>query len=129
MDPHEPQRPAEPFGTPTGEPQPYGQPPYGQPPYGQQPYGQQPPAQGTNTMAILSLVFAFLFWPLGLVFGFIARGQIKRTGQGGSGLALAGIIISFLALALVVLVVVGGLAVRNGGTSTTGMAALTALVG
>jgi len=39
---------------------------YGPPPG----YGAAP--RGTNTMAILSLVFAFVFWPLGLVFGFVA---------------------------------------------------------
>jgi uncharacterized membrane protein len=45
-------------------------------------------------MAILSLIFAFVFAPLGIVFGFIARSQIKRTGEGGDGLALAGLILS-----------------------------------
>ena len=41
----------------------------------------------TNTMAILSLVFAFVFFPLGTVFGVIARRQITRTGEEGRGLA------------------------------------------
>jgi hypothetical protein len=31
---------------------------------------------------------------LGTIFGFIALNQIKQTGQGGRGLALAGMIIS-----------------------------------
>ena len=79
--------------------------------YGVQGYGVQgqPPfaqPQGTNTMAILSLVFAFLFWPLGIVFGFIARSQIKRTGEGGGGLALAGLIVSLVWLGLLVLIAV-----------------------
>src|SRR5437763_1541997 len=80
---------------PPGQP-PYGQPPPGQPPYGQPPYGQgyaQPPyyAQrqpGTKGFAIASLICAFVCSPLGIVFGFVARSQIKRTGQGGDGLAV-----------------------------------------
>jgi hypothetical protein len=39
---------------------------------------------------------------LGLVFGFIAKSQIKRAGggQGGSGLATAGIVISIAITAI-----------------------------
>ncbi len=67
----------------------------------QQPY--QPPASGTNTMAILSIIFAFVFWPLGIIFGHIAKGQIRRSGEGGGGLASAGLIIGYIfgALSLV----------------------------
>src|SRR3954463_4315931 len=96
-----------------GQPPPYGQPPYGQPQYGQPPYGQPqygyaPQRQpGTNGFAIASLVCAFVCSPLGIVFGFVARGQIRRTGQGGDGLALAGIILSFVFLALGVVVTLG----------------------
>jgi hypothetical protein len=52
--------------------------------------------RGTNVMAILSLVFAFVFSPLGIVFGHIAKSQIRRTGEGGSGLATAGLILSYI---------------------------------
>jgi hypothetical protein len=72
----------------------YGQQPYGPPGYGGYPAYPAPASQQTNTMAILSLIFAFVFAPLGIVFGFIARSQIKRTGEGGDGLALAGLILS-----------------------------------
>jgi Domain of unknown function (DUF4190) len=74
-------------------PDPYQQQPYGQQPY--QPY-QPPAATGTNTMAILSLIFAFVFWPLGIVFGHIGRGQIRRSGESGAGLATAGLVISYI---------------------------------
>lgn len=70
--------------------------------YPQSPYPGQGVANRTNTMAILSLVFAFVFFPLGIVFGFVARSQIKRTGEEGSGLALAGIIVGFAATAILV---------------------------
>ncbi|MDG4785261.1 DUF4190 domain-containing protein [Micromonospora sp. WMMD1102] len=46
--------------------------------------------RGTNVMAILSLIFAFVFSPLGIVFGVIAKRQIQQTGEQGSGLAKAG---------------------------------------
>jgi len=35
-----------------------------------------------------------------VILGFIARGQIKRTGQGGDGMALAGIIIGIATLVI-----------------------------
>ena len=44
----------------------------------------------TNVMSILALVFAFVFAPLGIVFGHIAKKQIRRTGDGGRGLDTAG---------------------------------------
>lgn len=60
---------------------------------------------GTNTLAILALIFAFLFWPLGIVFGHMGYAQCRRTGEQGRGLALAGLIVSYLAfLALIVAV-------------------------
>lgn len=89
---------------PGSQPPPYGQPPYGQPPqYGQPPYGQPPhgygpPTTGYNGFAIAALICAFFCSPLGIIFGFIARGQIRRTGEQGDGLALAGIIISIVTL-------------------------------
>jgi hypothetical protein len=45
---------------------------------------------GTNVMAILALVFAFIFAPLGIVFGAVAKRQIRQTGEQGEGLAKAG---------------------------------------
>jgi hypothetical protein len=56
----------------------------------------------TNGLAIASLVCAFVFTPLGLVFGLIAKSQIKRTGESGGGLATAGIVISIIFMALVI---------------------------
>jgi Domain of unknown function (DUF4190) len=74
------------------------QPPaYGQP-------GYQPPK--TNTMAILGLVFAFVFSPLGVVFSAIGLKQIKERREGGRGLALAGLIISIISIVLGILLIV-----------------------
>jgi hypothetical protein len=60
----------------------------------------------TNTMAILSLVLAFVFAPAGLVLGIMARKQIRQTGEDGDGLALAGIIVGGIATALFALMIV-----------------------
>jgi hypothetical protein len=94
-----------------GYPQPgYPQPGYPQPPagtygayYGYQPQYPPPPARGTNIMAIMAIVFAFVFSPLGIVFGIIARKQIARTGEEGDGLALAGLIVGAVFTAIMVL--------------------------
>lgn len=67
--------------------------------YGQQPYQPgyaAPQVAGTNMMAILSLVFAFVFSPVGIVLGHIAKKQIKQTGEQGDGLATAGLVISYI---------------------------------
>ena len=123
--------PQDPFATPgdqpSGQPGGYGQQPggsgqqpggYGQPGqypppgYGQQPFGQPPhgQAQGTNGLAIASLVSAFFCSPLGIILGFIAKGQIKKTGQSGNGLATAGIVIGVISILLGILLFAGGLA-------------------
>lgn len=72
----------------------------------QAPQPQYAPAPPTNTMAILSLVFAFLFWPLAIVFGHMARKQIDQTGEGGRGLATAGLAISYVGVAFFALLMV-----------------------
>ena len=94
------------YGVP-GQPAPgYAAPGYGQPPY--PPAGYAAPFYGrpTNTMAILALVMAFTFAPAGLLLGIVARKQIRRTGEDGAGLALAGIIVGGIATALFVLLFV-----------------------
>lgn len=107
-------QPQAPYGeqqNPYGQPAaPYGQPqqPYGQQPYGQQPYGYaQPTGPKTNVMAIISLIAPFVGFSLvGLVLGIIALGQIKKTGEQGRGLALAGTIVSGAVLALSIILII-----------------------
>ena len=80
-------------------------------------YGS-PSVKRQNGLAIASLVCAcagFLFLipaVLGLIFGFIARSQIRQSGgiQTGDGLALAGIIVGFAWIGLFILVFVVGAA-------------------
>jgi peptidyl-prolyl cis-trans isomerase B (cyclophilin B) len=54
----------------------------------------------------VSLVCAFLFAPLGIIFGHISLLQIRKTGEEGRGLAIAGLVISYLITVLTILVVV-----------------------
>jgi Domain of unknown function (DUF4190) len=97
-------------GEPVSAPPQYAPPQYGQlPPPGYGPPPGHPPAawgRPTNTMAILALVLAFAFAPAGLIVGILARRQIRRTGEEGDGLALAGIIVGGIFTALFVLVIV-----------------------
>jgi hypothetical protein len=44
----------------------------------------------TNLVAILSLVFAFLFPLAGLILGIVALNQIKKTGEEGRVIAIIG---------------------------------------
>lgn len=53
----------------------------------------------TNPFAIASLVLAFFATVLSIIFGHVALSQIKRTGERGRGLALAGLWISYLSVA------------------------------
>jgi Domain of unknown function (DUF4190) len=55
-----------------------------------------PAPQRTNVMAILGLVFAFVFSPLGIVFSALGLSQTKKRGEGGRGLAVTGLILSIV---------------------------------
>lgn len=50
----------------------------------------------TNTLAILAIIFAFFFWPLGMIFGHSARAQMNRTGEYGWGMAGWALFLSYL---------------------------------
>lgn len=62
-------------------------------------------AERTNTLAILSLIFVFVFPLIGVILGHIARSQIRRSGERGKGLAFAALIIGYIAISAVLLVV------------------------
>ena len=58
-------------------------------------------------MAIASLVcFFFLFFLLGIVFGHISLSQIKRNREEGRGLAIAGLVISYVITVMTIVAVV-----------------------
>jgi hypothetical protein len=115
--PHPAPPPQQPHGQQPHGQQPHGQQPYpAQPPYGEQQaqpypaqqappqygpppqpygYGPPPPKPGTDGFAIASLVFGIIGGILlSAIFGFVALSRIRRTGRGGRGLALAGLVLS-----------------------------------
>ena len=66
----------------------------------------------TNSLAITSLICGiaqFMFGPLAtipaVVCGHVARNQIRRTGEQGAGMALAGLILGWIGVGFTVLVV------------------------
>jgi peptidyl-prolyl cis-trans isomerase B (cyclophilin B) len=69
-------------------------------------YPGYPQPQPTNALAVASLVCAFLFAPLGIVFGHVSLAQIRKTGEEGRGMAVAGLVISYLITALTITLVV-----------------------
>jgi peptidyl-prolyl cis-trans isomerase B (cyclophilin B) len=88
----------------TSPPPPYGAyPPPPQGAYGG--YYGYPQPQPTIALAFVSLVCAFLFAPLGIIFGHISLSQIRRTGEEGRGLAVAGLVISYMITVLTIVVV------------------------
>jgi hypothetical protein len=80
------------------------------------PYQTQPPqwgvSQRTNTLAIVSLVCGIAQFATGITFipaiicGHLARTQIRRTGEQGDGMALAGLILGYVGAVLTVILVV-----------------------
>ncbi|OBG90938.1 hypothetical protein A5698_02260 [Mycobacterium sp. E136] len=118
--------------TPPGPPPPYGPPPYGgqppdpyappasaypppppppagyppppPPPYSQQPSYYAPPQQGSpNWWAVISLIFGLLGGVLISVVCGVVGLRKARAGQGGRGMAIAGLVLSALwVVALVV---------------------------
>jgi len=86
-----------------------------------------PPVRETNGYAIASLACGlaqFVFGPLAtipaIVFGHMARYQIKRTGEQGDGLALAGLILGWttVILGILFLLIVVGVALSAGMNGT-----------
>jgi hypothetical protein len=136
--PPQPQAAPPGYGAPPPAPPGYGPPPpgYGAPPpagYGQQPppgYGAPPPGYGapppygaygvqpyiarkTNGFAIAALILGVLwfYWVgsvLALVFGYVGKSQIDKSGgtQDGRGLAIAGIVLGWIGVAVLIIFII-----------------------
>ncbi|UOX86246.1 DUF4190 domain-containing protein [Amycolatopsis sp. FBCC-B4732] len=95
-----PQDPNNPYGQQYGYQQP------GYPQYPGYPGGYQPPVEGSGlavgslVCSILGLVLCFVVGIAGIIMGHIAYGKAKRGVADGQGLALAGIIIGYISIAL-----------------------------
>jgi hypothetical protein len=69
-------------------------------------------------MAIASLVLGivWIYWigsVLALIFGYIAKSQIKQRQENGGGLATAGIVLGWIGVAIFVLIIIAGVASRS----------------
>lgn len=109
--PPDPDRPASSWEQPTAGPEPspshetdpnqpleHGAAPGSQPQWGQQQHHLYGPPQrpSTNVLAVLSLVFAFVFAPAGIVLGHLARRQLRTSGESGGQLATVGLVLSYI---------------------------------
>jgi hypothetical protein len=92
--------------------------PFGSEPAGSSPYGSATPTTApvpsgdVNTLATLSIVFAFVFAPVGVVLGHVALAQISRRGERGRDRALIGLTLSYVfilfgVVALIVWLIIG----------------------
>jgi hypothetical protein len=91
------------FGTPPADPYPY-----------RPGYAQQPPL-ATNGMAVAALVVSLVgaaglvcyglggyLGLVGAILGHVARRQIRQRGGSGDGMAMAGVIVGWIAMGLAV---------------------------
>ncbi|TFC04339.1 DUF4190 domain-containing protein [Cryobacterium adonitolivorans] len=90
--------PAGDLGDRPGVPVPYKVPPTT--PY----YG--PVAPRTNTLAIVALVTGFCCSIAAVITGHIAIGQIRRTGEAGKGMAIAGLVLGYVSIGFTALLLV-----------------------
>lgn len=63
-----------------------------------------PPAHGTDTFAVLAIVFALLGGLVAIPFGHIALHRIKRSGAGGWDMAVIALVIGYLVLGVWLLI-------------------------
>ncbi|WP_431221318.1 DUF4190 domain-containing protein [Leifsonia xyli] len=92
-------------------------PPQQQQPQYAQPYGAAEPRW--NTMAIVAFIVTFFINIVGIILGFIALSQIKRTGEKGRGLALAAVIIGFISIVIGIIWVILIVSLAASGNYTT----------
>lgn len=90
------------------------QPPHYPGAYGYPGYSGYPVQGPTNGFAIASLVLGILWiWWVGsilaLIFGYIARNQIRQRNESGGGLAIAGIVLGWVGVGLLVIFLIFGL--------------------
>jgi Domain of unknown function (DUF4190) len=75
------------------------------------------PSAEVNTLATLSIVFAFVFAPAGAALGHVALSQIKKRGQRGRERAIVGLTISYVIIVLAVIALVIWLLTSNASES------------
>lgn len=68
-------------------------------------YAPAPTPAKTNTLAIAALISSFFVSLLGVILGHIALSQIKTTGEGGRGMAIAALVIGYVSMGLAVIII------------------------
>lgn len=93
--------------------------PYGGPGGPGGPYGGQPPQRTTTSgFAIASLILGIIGGAvLSAIFGFVALAKIKRTGQRGRGMAVAGIVLSGAWVIIIVAIIISAQGQASRGTN------------
>jgi hypothetical protein len=85
------------------------------------PYPVAPPPAGTNGQAIAAFVLGLIgIFPAGIAFGVVALVRIGRTRQKGTGLAIAGLVLSAVWLLAVMGLVIAGAAYVSAHGVTSG---------
>jgi hypothetical protein len=82
----------------------------------------------TNSSAVAALVFGIISWflcpfvggVLAIILGHIARGQIRRSGEGGGGMATAGLVLGYIHVVAIVLIVIFWVVLLGGLTAFIG---------
>lgn len=86
----------------------------GRPVFGNQVQGPLARPGQTNTLAVVALVLGVVSGLLAIPFGHVALSQIRRTGEQGRGMAIAGLVLGYLSLAAIVALAVFVFVAING---------------
>ena len=102
--------PQDPFGYDPFTYDPLGRVPFSGPPEQLPAFTPPPPPPyrpPVNTLATFSVVFAFVFAPVGAILGHLGLAQIRRTGELGRDRALVGLSLSYAFIVLTVVALAG----------------------
>lgn len=114
--------PSDPYGAgamPPGPPSPpQGFGPLPMPTFDQHP-AAAPPEPPLNTMAVVSVVAAFVVSPVAIVLGVLARKQIDRSGERGKGLATLGTVLGAVFTVIGVITTIAVLVLASAATTIT----------
>jgi hypothetical protein len=75
-------------------------------------FGDRPPrrrrrmAERENFTALLAVLCAIDFWPVGIILGYQALAEARRTGGGDERLAIVALVISYVAAAVTIALIV-----------------------
>ena len=118
----QPETPPMTYGTPAGGN--YGYPPSSSGTPGNHPSGPPKSKGQSNTLATLSLIFAFVLPPAGAVLGHLALSQIKKHPQPGRRQAVIGTILSYAMTVILVVVLVVWLVLGRDDTESASASAV-----